>query len=336
MSLSRLWRVVRTDPRRIVTADREVMVAVLRREAGLALAPVTRGGRTAMVTLSGLVDRGIMAEATYARVLDGHTLNLHVSLPEPADEAELLFVRRRARERAPVLLRSGGGSAEATVLLGSAVGGVPLAPGRWRILLWLRLRDGRERTLALRLTDPGRGGDDGPTLAAPPCPRTGYRHQVGFSPVGALTLSVTLPEPTAELTRLSIHASGLHVLGRLLGVDDATGTTIVFASDRREHRVPARLDGTVFDAAVPVREMADGPVERPWKVWAEVPAAGRLRIGRFLTDLRSPQAVHRRPNRMIRLDGTSFAMVRPSYAGGGGLTLVCAAGEAFTPKDEQI
>lgn len=328
MSLSRLWRVARADPRRIVHADREVLAAVLRREARGALAPVRRRGRTALVTLSGLVERGARAEAAYARVLDGRTLNLFVTLPAGAATATVVFARGGRAERVPLEPAPGGASGEATVLLGA--GGVALTPGRWRILLDLAFRDGRTETVAPRLTDTGRAGAaDGPTVAAPPCPDTGVRYQVGLSPAGALVLTVLPPAPAAEVTGLDVRATGMRLRGRLVGVEDATGTTVVFAGPgRREHAVPARADGTAFAAEVPVASLADGPEESSWRVWAQVPAAGRLRVGHGLTDLRSPQAVHRRPNRMIRLGGRSFALVRTTYAGGG-LTLVCAAGEAF-------
>jgi hypothetical protein len=314
---------VGTDPGRIVRADREVVAVTLRREAGL----VTRRGHTAvvgaMVSLSGLVDRRETAEARYARVLDGRTLNLLVALPARAGSATVVLARGRVRERIPATLSEDGDSAEAVAPLG----GLGLAAGRWRILLALTSPDGREETYAVRNADPGRDG--GPTLDAPPCPDTGYRYAVGRSPAGALVITVVPPAPAAELTGLRAHPTGLRLTGRLVGVGDATGTVIVFTGpDRREHRVPALVRETGFEAAVPVASLADGPTERAWKVWAEVPAGGRLRVGRFLTDLRSVQAAYRRPNRMVRLEGRAYAMVRASYAAGGGLTLVCTAGKA--------
>jgi hypothetical protein len=319
MSLSRLWHVARVDPGRILRADREVLAATLRREAGL----VTRRGRTAVAgALSGLVNLSNAADAPYARVLGGHTLNLLVDLPEEAAPAVVL-ARRGTRRPVPAVPRDGG--VEAVALLGHRPGGIGLEPGRWRVLLVLTRADGREVTYAVRHT--GRDADDGPTVAASPCPDTGDRYELGRSPAGALVLTVTPPAPGAELTVLRPHATGVRLTGRFVGLDDVAGAAIVFTGPgRREHRVPALVRGDVFDVAVPVASLAEEQGERTWKVWADVPGTGRLRVGRFLTGLRSPHATHRRPNRMVRLGDREYAMVRASYAAGGGLTLVCAAG----------
>ncbi|MGH3377599.1 MAG: hypothetical protein ACRDP6_22960 [Actinoallomurus sp.] len=323
MSLSRLWHVARVDPGRILRADREVVAATLRREAGL----ITRRGRTAVVgALSGFVDLAEAADAPYARVLGGHTLNLLVDLPERA-AAGIVLARRGTRRAIPAVPRDDGAGVEAVALLGDRPGGVGLEPGRWRILLVLTSDAGREATYALRHTGQ-EAADDGPTVAAPPCPDTGYRYELGRSPAGALLLTVAPPAPAAELTALRPHATGMRLTGRFVGLDDTTGAAIVFTGPgrRREHRVPALVRGDVFDVAVPVASLAEEQGERNWKVWADVPGTGRLRVGRFLTGLRSPNTVHRRPNRMVRLGDREYAMVRASYAAGGGLTLVCAAG----------
>lgn len=324
MSLSRLWHVARVDPGRILRADREVVAARLRREAGL----MTRRSRTVVVSaLSGLVDLGEAADARYAHVLGGHTLNLLAALPVRAEPAAFVLARRGVRERIPAVPCDGGASAEAVVLLGHRRGGLGLEPGRWRILLALTTADGSEVTYTVRHAAPGTSTGDGPTLEAAPCPDTGYRYEIGCSPAGAMLLTVAAPAPAAELTTLRPHATGLRLTGRFFGVRDTAGVTIVFTGpDRREHRVPALVRGDVFEAAVPVASLADRPGERTWKVWADVPSTGRLRVGRFLTDLRSPNAVHRRPNRMVRLGEREYAMVRATYAVAGGLTLVCAAG----------
>lgn len=330
-SLSRLWHVARTDPARILHADREVVAATLRREAGL----MTRRGRMVMVNaLSGLADRGEAAEAMYARVLGGHTLNLLLAVPVTAARvapvsAEVIIARRDGRLRVPAVLRDGGAAAEAVALLGDRPGGIGLEPGRWRILLAVRYADGRQETYTVRHADPGPA--EGPTIAAPPCPDTGCRYEIGCTPAGVLTLTVAAPVPMAELTGLRTYATGLRLTGRFVGIGDTAGAALVFTGpDRREHRVPVLVREAVFEADVPVASLADRPGERSWKVWADVPATGRLRVGRFLTDLRSPNTVHRRPNRMVRLDTRAFAMVRASYTAAGGLTLVCAAGRAQT------
>jgi len=343
MSLSRLWHVARVDPGRILRADREVVAATLRREAGL----MTRRGRTAVTgAVSGLMDLADAADAPYARVLGGHTLNLLVDLPEQAGPVVelgeragpvvevgeragpvVVLARRGMRRVIPAVPCDGGAGVEAVALLGHRPGGVGLEPGRWRILLVLTSAAGREATYALRHT--GReAAEDGPTVVAPPCPDTGYRYELGRSPAGALLLTVASPAPVAELTALRPHATGMRLTGRFVGLDDTAGAAIVFTGPgrRREHRVPALVRGDVFDVAVPVASLAEEQGERSWKVWADVPGTGRLRVGRFLTGLRSPHTVHRRPNRMVRLGDREYAMVRASYAAGGGLTLVCAAG----------
>lgn len=322
--MRRVWQVARTDPGRILRADRETVAATLRREAGL----VTRRGRTAVFgALSGLADLGETADAAYARVLGGHTLNLALTPPVAAVGAAVVLVRRGVRERVPAVLRDG--TAEGVALLGARPGGVALDPGRWRILLALTSADGRETEYPVRHREARHlvTRDGGPTADDPPCPDTGYRYAVERSPSGALLLTVTPPEPAAELTVLRTYATGLWLTGRFVGVGDPERATLVFAGPgRREVRVPADVRGPVFEAEVPVGALAGAPGEFAWKVWAEAPGAGRLRVGRFLTGLRSPNAVYRRPNRMVRVGERAYAMVRTTYTTEGGLTLVCAAG----------
>ena len=152
-----------------------------------------RRGRTAMVSaLSGLVDLADAADARYAYVLGGHTLNLLVALPVRAEPSAVVLARRGVCERIPAVPCDRGASAEAVVLLGHRRGGLGLEPGRWRILLALTGTDGREVTYPVRHTAP-RPSHGGPTVEAPPCPDTGYRYTIGCSPAGALLLTVAAP-----------------------------------------------------------------------------------------------------------------------------------------------
>ena len=290
------------------------MSPAVRRTAGAARRRVVRLVRR--VTGAGV--RRPEARCTFFAVLDGAALNLHAELPPatPAGAAEVTFVKGDRELRAPA--RSVAGGVEATVPLGDGPGEVPLTNGAWLVGLTVA-----GRRLALGAPDAPDGS--GPTVASPLHPRSGRHYAAGAGPHDRCQLAVSGPKARAEVTRLVLGPTAAEIHGRLVGREAPAGGTAVFVAREGGDTVeaPLAVDDGRFRLRVPVADLAGGPdgVERIWDVWLRPAGGSRLRLGRFLHDVRDPRAVFRVDRVTVALDGDRFAGVRPYYTPAGNLAV---------------
>jgi hypothetical protein len=300
------------------------------------LGPALHRVRTAPALLPwpSAMDRA--ARATYMAVSDGRALNLCVPLPEQAGEYHVEFIPRRAvrrvlagpketTRRAAARLghdARGRPCAEATVVLGAS--GLGLSAGRWR--LWLAVGGPAAAPRRIPIRAPLPAGRSGPTVAVPPCPDTGTRYIPSVSPLGYCGLTVRTGRPVAEVSRLTLNHAGAEIAGRLVGAGSAEHARFEFVAriGGAVWPAPVEIVDGAFQVAVPLAKLA-GPAgtERIWDVWVRVPGARRLRVGRFLHDVRSPSRVFRVPVRVVAPEPGVLISLRPHYTAAGGLRLAC-------------
>jgi len=288
------------------------MSAAVRRTAGAARRRVV--GIVRRVAGVGRPD----ARCTFFAVLDGAALNLHAELPPgtPAGNAEITFVKGDRELRAPA--RSVPGGVEATLPLGGAPGEIPLTNGTWLVGVAVA-----GRRLALGMPEAPDGS--GPTVASPPHPRSGRHYAAGPGPHDRCQLAVSGPKARAEVTRLVLGPTAAEIHGRLVGREAPDGGAAVFVARDGGDTVeaPFAVDGGRFRVRAPVADLATGPdgIERIWDVWLRPTGGSRLRLGRFLHDVRDPRTVFRVDRVTVALDGGRFAGVRPYYTPAGNLAV---------------
>lgn len=326
----------------------ETLHVARRKAAAVVTPPARRVWSAAARRLARLSRPDRFATAEFFAILDGHTLNVHALLPparrgggEAPIRAELVFRQAAARHTAPAVLHTHsagahpvqppGWSAEATVLLGPRPGGLPLARGTWRVELLVTGPDGG--TCRLPLRRPADADErPGPTLSAPPCPDTGALFRATTTAFGACRVAVRPARPRAEVVAVRLEPTRVQILGRFValatGPGDAGvgGAVVEFGRRGSEvtHEVAPRVDGDRFLVDAPLSAMVpESGVEQVWDVRVCVPGYGRLRVGRYLHDLRNLRGVVRVPERRVVTAEHTVLRVRPYYTPAGSLALAC-------------
>ncbi|MEU7134032.1 hypothetical protein [Streptomyces sp. NPDC046261] len=313
--------------------------ATVRRRAASGLA----SGRTTFVdSVLMPASQGSAARVQYAAVLDGHTLNLHATLPagtEAADEAgaraHLLLVNGDTRLRAEARIErdaAGRTSVAATVLLGAEIGGLPVTAGRWT--LGLELRDEHPAPVRLRLLGDGPPPCTGPTRPLATCPRTGRRHRLGLTPAGQLRLTVAPPQPRAEVLRIDRSFTGARLLFAVYGpatAGDGAAQPVVELVDqhrqvRRRAAEPLPGDDGAWQVTLPLAKLLTAGSGR--QTWSFRYVSGHrgakpLELGRHENDLTAPRKVLTPPVFTVRTEDGTFVQVKPQYTRRGALQLVC-------------
>ncbi|MDF9816439.1 hypothetical protein [Streptomyces sp. SPB162] len=292
----------------------------------------TEGSRTLVHSVRAPLSMGNAVEVEYAAVLDGHTLNLRAVLPASArlsEHAELLLESGGVRLTAGAALRTGEGGAPeltAAVLLGAALGGVPLDQGRWRLSVALTGPDGT--TARLPLLGPGRPvAVAGPAGRYPVCPRTGIRYRTGLTSTGQLQINVSAPAPAVEVVRVRTGLSRLTVdFTGLAGLPEPVQVQFTHGRERLlRPAAPVPGHEHLLRVEVPLREIVAKGGSRVWELsLADGGKGSRSSFRRRTHDLRTPGRVLT-PARVSALapNGRIF-YVQARYARGGVLRLTCA------------
>lgn len=264
-----------------------------------------------------------IADADFAAVLDGRTLNIDIPLPrfrhEDVVSAELRAVHGADRRATPARVRreaDGSVSIEATALLDDNPGGLALRPGvRWLFEVAVRTRSGGEQVLKV-LGSRQNAGTRGLTVASPPHPDTGWRYRVRLRPSGRLAIRVTLPTaPIAELSRVELDWLRAALEIRLVGRRLETPAAVEFVKRSGTARVTASVEAVGTDRVrceLPLAELAGlGTGSGPVYLHAFLRSGGqRLRVGRVLHDLTdarqilkpTPAIVWAGPGRCVRVE----------------------------------
>ncbi|MEZ0089444.1 hypothetical protein [Streptacidiphilus sp. EB129] len=257
---------------------------------------VSEGSRALVHNLRAPFSAGTVAEVEYAAVLDGHTLNVLAPLPRSARRAEtaqLVLEHGSTRLRVDARLRPGPdgvSGVEATLLLGERIGGLAVAPGRWRISVELVGPDGTPAVLAL--IGPGRPtAVKGPAGSFKVCPRTGTRYRTGLTSTGQLRLSVAPPVASAELVRVKTGLTSLSVDFRLLALP-AQGAQLLLVTDGTRLTLPfEELPGHdgLLRSTVPLRDVfTRSSGARTWEFSVQAGQGRRLPLQRRAHDLYAP------------------------------------------------
>ena len=319
----RVERTLRQGPAETLSVARRKVDTVIKARASRAWRKIALG----MVRLGPTHN---IASVEYLAVLDGHTLNLQVSLPEVDDPtaAEVVLRKNDVEHRVPTTLRKeydGRWYADATVLLGPMAGRLPLDPGVWSLTLHVATASGRTRTLTLRRMTPGKVRRPGPTVVTPPCPDTGMRFRPTTTSFGLCQLTVRKGQSRAEVVRLMIDLGKAEIIGRFVGVADASDAVAEFALREAGvvHETPVQVDGDIFRIHVPLSAMAPAPGEKTvWDIRIRV-GNRRLRVGRYLHDLKNVRATIRSYERRMLMPGGVVLHLRPYYTPAGSLALTC-------------
>lgn len=167
------------------------------------------------------LSQGSAGFVVYAMVLGGHTLNLHLTLPPGTDQAatvELLAGDGEQTLATPAHMRPAGppvdgrASVGVTALLGPAVGGLALTPGRWSVSLRITPADGAGKAQTIRLIGQGQPPAlAGATKPFGSCPVSGERFRTGMSPTGRLRLIASAAPQHTEIARVSRLFAGLEM-----------------------------------------------------------------------------------------------------------------------------
>jgi hypothetical protein len=262
---------------------------------------------------------------SYAAVLDGHTLNLCVLLPAetPGDAAEVTFRQGRRRLHAPARIRrtaDGRLQAEAAVLLGAGLGGLPVDAGRWKAGLLL----GGSRRLPLVLPEPT-GPQHGLTRQQAGSVMTGLRHRIGRTTFGTLRLHVSPLRPSAEVVQVHLDLSGVQVDFRVVGDTAAEGEVEFVARGRTLRIRPQRLGDRLLRVAAPLTAMT--PARRRPEHWDVVFCAAdgrRLRLGHRLHDLHDPARVRTQARTAVAAPGAAPLVVEPRYTPAANFRITCS------------
>ncbi|WP_345680638.1 hypothetical protein [Yinghuangia aomiensis] len=256
----------------------------------------------------------------HASVLDGHTFNIQVSLPVPADSgadaAHLFFVGSGSHHRVPLAVRRAGPQellVEGTVLLGPMPGGTDLTPGRWR--LRVLLTSGGRKLNAFDLEGPLDAAEaGGPTQSPTVSVLSGRSHRVRISPLGLLRISVAEPRPHAVVERFELRHSGAHLTFRVVG-GGAPPVSVELSHDNtvRHAAVPAG-QGDLCTVEIPFDELPRADSEQVWHVHARLRDGTRIVVGRELEVARVPRTVFRMRTVLVATRSGELVRVRPHYS----------------------
>ncbi|WP_229071661.1 hypothetical protein [Actinoplanes sp. DH11] len=273
-----------------------------------------------------------IATCEYFAVLDGHTLNLQVRLPavenaEPAT-AEVVLSKDRVEHRVPATLRKmydGDWYADTTTVFGPLRGRLPLDPGIWTVGLRVVTDSGETHDFTVRRMTAAKARGVGPTVVTPPCPDTGMRFRPTTTSFGLCQITVRGRQTRAEVVRLTLDLGRAEIIGRFVGVGEA-GDAVAEFSRRESDRVlegPVQVDGDIFRIQVPLTEMAPAAGEK--EIWdVRIRTGGRrLRVGRYLHDLKNVRAVLRSYERRMLMPGGVVFHLRPYYTPAGSIALTC-------------
>jgi hypothetical protein len=284
----------------------------------------------------GPLRRDQVAFVRYAAVLDGHTLNLHAELPIPdsvaADRADLFLVQGPEHHRIPVRLyrtKPGFMLIDATILLGSAIGGLPLGHGRWdmRVLV----TSNNQPVQAFGLEGPLRARSTaGPTRRPPVSVMDGNRYRIRLSPLGLCRLHVDGPVPFAEIEHVELRHSYVQITFRAVGAhpSQAVSVEIVGAGGGGT----AQILFPTADPDVPNRFSFDVPLDRvpddgATHIWAFHARTGERRglpLAHVLSGVRVPGRVFKMKPLLVATPADALVHVRPYYTSRGHLHLECS------------
>jgi hypothetical protein len=285
--------------------------------------------RTRLMTRFFLPRRvGSAVRLDYAAVLDGQTVNLHATLPDSVqdvDQAEIFLGRRHQKFRVPARVytaRDGRLLMDAAVLLGAAVGGASVTPGRWK--LRLRVRSGRRsRTLPLLLVEQTTplNGSTGPMKYSP---MTADRYRIGRTLRGDARVVCSKAKPAAEVVNVYIEHARIEVDLRVLGINAVEPWAELVAAGRRVECPLVEAEPGVWRLAVPLAEMLPS-TKRPehWNVMIHADGRPPLRLARRLHDVRTPERVFAMRKILVSPVRGALMTVQPRYTPAGNLRFTC-------------
>ncbi|CAM3543407.1 hypothetical protein [Stackebrandtia soli] len=236
-------------------------------------------------------------------LLDGQTLNLCVPLDE-VDGPVVLRVGGRRGSIAAWPMSVGRGRADVTALIDPQW----FIPGLTEPeYLGFKVMAG---STVYDVLAPPPHHQGGPTLATPPRPDLGMALSLATGYRGRAFVRVAPTPPRAEVTATRATWTTLTVSGRVLGINAQALTTDVVHINHRDsgerHAVPVHYDGDHFTFSIPATILTvAGDGEHVWDFRLPT-AGGPLRLGRWISDLRDPKQVLRRPPRYLAApDGTT-------------------------------
>ncbi|BFU44808.1 hypothetical protein [Krasilnikovia sp. MM14-A1004] len=288
-------------------------------------------GLGSLRALRSAMRRGPAVTARFGGVLDGRTLNLDLPVPGIAaadvTSAEIRIRRGLSTHAVQARVRSDvGGSCAvaATALLAGGARGLGLQSGApWLVdlVVWT---GGRPRSYAVLAADPA-AAVDGPTLAAPPDPVTGWRYEIRAGRTRRLCLQAVPPGPTAEVTAVHVDWLEASFAVRVLGGAQAGGR-VEFTARTGEGRTTATTEPAPdgVRCRIPLRELAfrGGEKETFFDVHLRT-GKQRLRVGRFLHDVSAPKTVLVPPTGIVWADHGLAVQLRPYYTPAGNFTIAC-------------
>ncbi|MFF0368958.1 hypothetical protein [Micromonospora sp. NPDC005087] len=277
------------------------------------------------------------ADCDFFAVLDGRTLHVHAVLPadtDPADRAEIFFVREGDTLRCPATVRREDGrlAVEVVARLGDSADEIALGKGTWSVGLAVDAGAAGERRFSLTVDEtPER---DGPTVGNPPHPVSGWLYRPGRSGDGLAQLTVTGARARAEVVQLATGHAEARIRARFVGVRPQDAPAVVFTprGGGADVVVPIAPVDDGFEFVVPLADLApDRPGEEViWEAWVRTSATRVVRLGRFLHDLTDPRTVLRVSRAVLPLDGDQFVGYRPYYTAAGNLAVACLRFTRFT------
>ncbi|WP_079124425.1 hypothetical protein [Streptomyces sp. NBRC 110611] len=277
------------------------------------------------------------APLRFAGVLDGHTLNLHGTLPmsfRSAHSATVVLRRGRVEHCTPVRLRPrpGGPPAfDAAVLLGAEMDGVPVGHGPWRMALAVHSRRGVHLLRLLPAEGPA-ADYNGPTGPVNACQRTGRRYRVGSSLLGYARLVVARPLPRAEVDRVEVRHHGIavcfHGVGDTGGAPDEIPAALLVRGEAAIACPAPEFTGQdgVLRFEVPLGSIR--PAGRRTEAWDFYVRwggeSGRpLRLGRRLHDVSDPRGVFAIRPTVVSDRRGGLVRVHLYYTDRGSLRMAC-------------
>ncbi|MEW2259993.1 hypothetical protein [Streptomyces sp. NPDC047869] len=297
----------------------------MRRSANARLVAV----RTRLMTRFFLPRRaGNAARLNYAAVLDGQTVNLHAELPgslQGVDQAEIILSRRHQRFRSPARVytaRDGRLLMDAAVLLGAAVGGASVTPGRWT--LRLRVSSGRRsRTLPLLLVEQTTplNGSTGPMKYSP---LTADRYRLGRTLRGDARVVCSKAKPAAEVVNVYIEHARIEVDLRVLGTGTDEPWAELVAAGRSVRCPLVEAEPGVWRLEVPLAEMVPF-TKRPehWNVVVHTEGHAPLRLARRLHDVQTPERVFAMRKILVSPVRGTLMTIQPRYTPAGNFRFTC-------------